>query len=138
MTQRVIDWTEVFEDFRRANLRDAALVRALEFNISPSAVRNYRNGVDEPTFRRGELILALWCRVTGKPISDAPRTDYIASAASVSTRKPVARSTIADGFSALDAVFRPGIAQVIEKVSRTSDRREPEGPVSLTLPGFEV
>lgn len=138
MTQRVIDWSEVFEDFRRANLRDAAVVRALDFNVSPSAVRNYRNGVDEPTFRRGELILALWCRVTGKSFADVPRTEYIASAASVSSRKSAPRSTIAEGFSALDAVFRPGIAQVIDKMSRASDRREPEGPVSLTLPGFEV
>lgn len=136
MTQRVVDWTEVFEDFRRVNLRDAAIVRAL--GVSPSAVRNYRNGIDEPSFRRGEAILLLWCRVTGKPVSDAPRTEYIASAASVSTRKPVARAAIQDGFSALDAVFRPGLARVIENASRTSDRREPDCPGSLTLPGFEV
>lgn len=138
MTQRVIDWSEVFEDFRRANLRDAAVVRALDHNISPSAVRNYRNGVDEPTFRRGELILSLWCRVTGKCFADVPRTAYVGSAASVSSRKPAARAAAPDGFSALDAVFRPGIAQVIEKMSRTSDRAESEGPVSLTLPGFEI
>ncbi|MFP3799452.1 hypothetical protein [Paraburkholderia sp. SIMBA_027] len=131
----MIDWTEVFEDFRRAGLRDAAIVRAL--GVSPTAVRNYRNGIDEPSFRRGEAILALWCRVTTKAIDAAPRTDYVASAASVA-RPRTTRACVADGFSALDAVFRPGIAQVIEKVSRTSDRREPDVPVSLTLPGFEI
>ncbi|WP_321878461.1 hypothetical protein [Paraburkholderia bannensis] len=135
MTQRVIDWSEVFEDFRRAGLRDAAIVRAL--GVSPTAVRNYRNGIDEPSFRRGEAILALWCRVTSKTLDAAPRTNYVASAATV-TRSRTTRACVADGFAALDAVFRPGIAQVIEKVSHSSDRREPEGPVSLTLPGFEI
>ncbi|SMG01059.1 hypothetical protein [Burkholderia singularis] len=73
MTPIEFDWREILFDLRRLGLMPTQVSRELRGAISERQLRDYAEQVSAPSHWRGELILDLWCRRTGRARGDAPR-----------------------------------------------------------------
>ncbi|WP_257827930.1 hypothetical protein [Burkholderia glumae] len=73
MTHDAYDWREILFDLRRLGLTPVGVSRALLGAIPEGSIRVYIDERAEPSHVRGELILALWEKQTGKTRADAPR-----------------------------------------------------------------
>ncbi|MBJ9709864.1 hypothetical protein MMZ06_34855 [Burkholderia gladioli] len=73
MTHDAYDWREILFDLRRLGMMPTAVSKALNGAVSERAVRDYAEETREPSHARGELILGLWEKQTGKARADAPR-----------------------------------------------------------------
>ncbi|QTP33503.1 hypothetical protein NFI99_26245 [Burkholderia glumae] len=73
MEQTGFDWREILFDLRRLGMMPTAVSGALGGAVSERALRDYAEETREPSHVRGELILALWEKQTGKARADAPR-----------------------------------------------------------------
>ncbi len=82
------DWSELVFDLKRAGLDHHAISRALGGRITEGMIRQYMGGTSAPTHWRGELLISLWVRKTGKCREDAPRQP-------IAMRHTVARSMAA-------------------------------------------
>lgn len=73
MKHDAYDWREILFDLRRLGMMPTAVSKALNGAVSERAVRDYAEETREPSHARGELILGLWEKQTGKTRADAPR-----------------------------------------------------------------
>ncbi|MCA8278848.1 hypothetical protein LGN21_04535 [Burkholderia cepacia] len=71
-----VDWREVLLDLQHFYPKPKDVARELHGVVSETAVRKYIEDTTEPSHVRGELILNLWCRTTGKRREDAPRRPH--------------------------------------------------------------
>jgi len=66
-----IDWSEVVLDLRRAGMSQNDIARATHGASGEAAIRSYLAGTS-PVHWRGEVLLDVWTRITGKPRGDVP------------------------------------------------------------------
>jgi len=66
-----IDWSEVVLDLRRAGLSQNDIARATGGASGEAAIRSYLAGAS-PVHWRGEVLLEVWMRKTGKSRDDVP------------------------------------------------------------------
>lgn len=70
------DWAEMIVQLRACGQTDDQIAKAMETPMTRRMVTAYRNGA-QPLYYRGSLLLAAWCRITGKPEEQAPRAEVI-------------------------------------------------------------
>lgn len=70
------DWAEMIVQLRACGQTDDQIAKAMETPMTRRMVTAYRNGA-QPLYYRGSLLLAAWCRITGKPEAEAPRAEVI-------------------------------------------------------------
>ncbi|SDV49206.1 hypothetical protein [Chitinasiproducens palmae] len=136
MQIRDYDWSEIVTDLHRHGMERADICRALSGVVSDSTLRAYVRGVQlQPSHWRGELLLDLWCRRTGKARTEAPtrpaHLDNYCERRVTKMRIDVSTSAL----DALDAVFRPGIAKILRGTGAAP--QESHTDMTMTLPGFE-
>lgn len=71
MTPRDYDWSEIVFDLKRLGMDHVEIVGALNGCISEAALRKYMEG-SQPGHWRGEMLLTLWSKRTGKTREQAP------------------------------------------------------------------
>jgi hypothetical protein len=88
---RPIDWQTILdelawllgEDTPTGRQRAGTRVLAAYLHVNRGAVRRWLEDGSEPRHSDGELLLAAWCRLTGRHPDFAPRTRPVLSAAKV-------------------------------------------------------
>lgn len=132
------DWSEIILDLRRAGMGQNEIAREMGHAVGEAMVRQYLAGAS-PAHWRGEMLLALWEKRTGRGRDTAPRRP--AEMRRVTTRRPRQRATALMPSEHLPAVAQaygitvPALLQMLAK-QKPSTRPEPTGR-NLTLPGFE-
>jgi len=66
-----IDWSEIVLDLRRAGMSQNDIARATHGASGEAAIRSYLAGAS-PVHWRGEVLLNVWMRKTGKSRGDLP------------------------------------------------------------------
>jgi len=64
-TLREFDWAEIVLDLRRAGMAQQDIARATQGASGEAAIRSYLSGAS-PVHWRGEVLLTLWMKTTGK------------------------------------------------------------------------
>lgn len=70
------DWGQMMDELLRSGVDTAQIGREMGGNITERMIRLYRTGV-QPTHWRGEALLLLWCKITGKAREKAPRCEIV-------------------------------------------------------------
>ena len=65
------DWSEIIFDLKRLGMDHNEIVGALNGCVSEAAIRKYMAGA-HPGHWRGEMLLMLWSKRTGKTRDQAP------------------------------------------------------------------
>ena len=72
MAAMQINWREIIFDLKRLPMKNNEIVDALDGYISEPQIRAYAEEISSPGHFRGELLLSLWQRRTGKVRESAP------------------------------------------------------------------
>lgn len=70
------DWAAMLEHINGSGMSDDQIRRELGGVLTKRMVGKYRGGV-QPLYYRGNLMLDLWCRVTGKAPDLAPLAEVV-------------------------------------------------------------
>lgn len=133
------DWPEIILDLRRAGMGQHEIAREMGHAVGEAMVRQYLAGAT-PAHWRGEILLELWERRTGRTRAGAPRRP--AEIRRIAERRPRQRPAAHMPTEHLPAVAQaygltvPALIQLLAK-QRQAARQEAGAGQSLSLPGFE-
>lgn len=84
-----IDWSVIIKELREVPMQRVEIAKAVDGFISEAQIRAYAEENASPGHFRGELLLDLWMRKTGKRREDAPmRPAYLRAMPSARSVKP--------------------------------------------------
>lgn len=72
-TESRVDWLAILLELGRLGYSTYALATALR--IPRATLMGWKNSGVEPKHGDGEAVLALWSRIVGRPVAEAPRTN---------------------------------------------------------------
>lgn len=130
------DWPEIILDLRRSGMGQHEIAKEMGPAAGESMVRQYLGG-STPTHWRGELLLALWERRTGRERSTAPRRP--AELRRVTERRPRgARMAFmpTEHLPAVAHAYGLTVPQLLSLLQKRN-RRQERVAETLSLPGFE-
>lgn len=106
-------WGPMLSELQAAGVGSRRMSEAMGGQITDRMLRAYASGI-QPMHWRGEVILAMWCEVTGKAREQAPRVEVVIGrrASRVANRLP-AGAEYSAGY--LTAWAQIGVAQVKPK-----------------------
>jgi hypothetical protein len=70
------DWFRIISDLIYHGLPMKKVGEKMDVKLTDSLLRSYRAGV-QPMYPRGDALLKLWCKTTGKQEHEAPQTEWI-------------------------------------------------------------
>lgn len=132
------DWSEIILDLRRAGMGQTDIARAMGHAVGEAMIRQYLAGA-APIHWRGELLLDLWEKQTGKERENAPKRP--AEMRRSTPKRPRQRTAALMPTEHLPAVARaynitvPALLQILSKKTPSASTEHECG--NLTLPGFE-
>lgn len=133
------DWSEIILDLRRAGMGQHEIAREMGHAVGEAMVRQYLAGAT-PAHWRGEMLLTLWEKRTGRVRTDAPRRP--AEIRRIAERRPRQRPAAHMPTEHLPAVAQaygltvPALIQLLAKQRQVVQREYAAGE-SLSLPGFD-
>jgi len=131
------DWTEIVLDLRRAGMAQHDIARATQGASGEAAIRSYLAGAS-PVHWRGEILLTLWMKITGRSRENAPMR-VAKPYHGVSDRK-TARHNMNRDLPMLARACGVSIDQLMRMIAagkRTIKSKRKNNQVNLILPGFE-
>lgn len=66
------DWSEIIFDLKRMGMSHSDICSSMGRRVTESMIRQYMAGA-QPMHWRGELLIELWRKKTGRPREDAPK-----------------------------------------------------------------
>lgn len=132
------DWSEIILDLRRSGMAQHEIAKVMGRAAGESSIRKYLAGT-APVHWRGELLLELWEKRTGKARSEAPtRPADIHRPTPRRKRQHAAALMPTEHLPAVARAYNitvPALLQILSKKTPSASTEHECG--NLTLPGFE-
>lgn len=131
-----IDWTEIVLDLRRAGMRQHEIAREMGKAATEGLVRQYLSGAT-PLHWRGEMLLELWERKTGKSRDRAPMRPADIPRPGPRRRRQQRVFLPQEHVQALAAACGISVSRLMAMLMGKRAARKRARAVNLVLPGFE-
>ncbi len=131
-----IDWAEIVLDLRRSGMRQHEIAREMGKAATEALIRQYLSGAT-PLHWRGEMLLELWERKTGKRRDHAPVRPADIPRPGPRRRRQQQVFLPQEHVQALAAASGISVPKLMGMLMGKRAARKRARPVNLMLPGFE-